>query len=219
MLCDAAFWEPAALPGSHVASYGDADSIDAMAERVLADAPERFLLAGHSMGGRVAQEIVRRAPQRVAKLALIGTDYRGPSGDEAPGRAALLEEARALGWDGFARRWAVENVAPHRAGDQMLISRIARMVARQSFATLAAQSLAGLGRRDYAELLPRIACPVLVVAGDSDRLRPVETHRDMARHVPDGRLAVLGGCGHMAALEQPQALAAVMGAWAGPGFF
>ena len=122
MLCDAAFWRSqidalADIRTVRVAHYGMADSIEAMADAVLRAAPPVFDLAGHSMGGRVAQQICRQSPGRVRRLALFATDFRGPSDTqarkaEAVQRDELLDAARHLGIAAWSVEWASEMVAP-----------------------------------------------------------------------------------------------------------
>jgi pimeloyl-ACP methyl ester carboxylesterase len=220
MLCDAEFWraQTDAFPDAIVWPFGLLDSFDAMAGDVLARAPERFALAGHSMGGRVALEICRRAPQRVTRLALLCTDYRGPKDDEERRsellqRRALLAEARAAGLEEFARGWALANVAPRNA-QSTLLSRIEKMASRRSLETLAAQTFAALNRRDQTQVLAALRCPTLVCAGEEDRLRPAAAHRDMAERIAASRLVVVEGAGHMAPMERPEAVTQAMREWA-----
>ncbi|MEJ1969421.1 MAG: alpha/beta fold hydrolase [Rhizomicrobium sp.] len=223
MLCDAASWaaQVAALADicePRVAAFGDADSIAAMADAALADAPDSFALAGHSMGGRVAQAVYRRAPQRVTKLALLATDFRGHAdaaarAAEAARRDGMLARVAAVGLAEFARFWARQVVSPSRLDDAPLLAAVADMMARHTPAQLAAQTLAGLTRPDFADLLPRIACPTLLVAGDEDTLRPVSVHREMAELIPRNSLTVLPHCGHMVAMENPDAVSAAMRHW------
>ena len=223
MLCDAASWEAQVAGLSdiarvRVAAYGAADSFEAMAEAVLATAPEHFALAGHSMGGRVAQEIYRRAPDRVTRLALIATDYRGHLSDaaraaEGARREAMLAKAAADGMEGFARDWVTQILPPCRLRDESLTGPVIAMMARQSPQVLAAQSLAGLMRRDNTALLGRISAPTLICAGEEDALRPVEVHRQMAQRIKGSRLVVIERAGHMVAMERPGAVTAALRAW------
>src|SRR5512135_389888 len=135
MLCDSTAWQAqvtalADLCEPRVASYGNADSVDAMADVALRGAPKEFVLAGHSMGGRVALAIYRRAPERVTKLALLATDYRGPADNEArlaesEQRDEVLARAESLGMAEFAKAWAREIVSPSRINDRALIDAIA----------------------------------------------------------------------------------------------
>jgi pimeloyl-ACP methyl ester carboxylesterase len=223
MLCDGAFWRAQMrdlgdIADCRVARYGLADDFDTMADIVLATAPQSFALAGHSMGGRVALEIVRRAPSRVRGLALIATDYRGHSSDEARAaeaarRDAILTKIAADGMDGFARFWTPQVVAPANMGNAALVEEVVAMMARQAPQAAAAQTLAGLMRRDQTAILPTIACPTLICAGWDDRLRPVSIHREMAALIPASRLAVIEGSAHMVAMERPEALTAEMRSW------
>lgn len=223
MLCDAASWEPqvkalADFCEPRVISFGDADSIDAMADIALAGAPDRFALAGHSMGGRVAQAIYRRVPQCVTKLALLATDFRGHADDaariaEAAKRDWMIARVAAVGLPEFARGWARQVVSPGRLDDAPLLAAVAEMMARHTPSQLAAQTWAGLTRPDFTDLLPSISCPTLIIAGDEDTLRPVAVHREMANLIPQSRLAVLPQCGHMITMERPQLAAAAMRRW------
>ena len=217
MLADAAFWHAqvealADICEPIVVDYGLSDRIEDMAEIVLEQAPPKFAVAGHSMGGRVAQEVVKRAPGRVAKLGLFCTDYRGPA-QKASDWEHLSELARSGGMRRAAKAWITHLIAPERLSDAGLVSQIVEMVARLSPEHLAAHIRAGRTRPDYSELLPAIACPTLVCAGEVDTLRPPEVHRDMAARIPRSSLVVVAGSGHMIAMECPQALNAAMRNW------
>ncbi len=125
----------------------------------------------------------------------------------------MLASVQRIGIDAWAADWAKEMVAPQRHGDTALLSAVTAMIARHSLEQLAAHTLAGLTRPDFSALLPSIACPTLVCAGSEDRLRTVETHRGMAALIPHARLVVLEHCGHMVAMERPQAVTAALRAW------
>jgi pimeloyl-ACP methyl ester carboxylesterase len=223
MLCDARFWQ-AQLEGladicePHVISYGLADSIGAMAAATLAIGPARFAVAGHSMGGRVALEVYRRAPERVIRLALLCTDYRAPANEEAKQAEAAerdewLKIAQSRGMRAFAEHWLPQIVASGHLRDAALVHEIVAMMGRHSIEALAAQARAGLMRPDYTDLLPRIACPALICAGTLDTFRPVGPHREMAALIPDSKFAVIEGSGHMVAMEQPDAVTSVLRDW------
>jgi pimeloyl-ACP methyl ester carboxylesterase len=191
-----------------------------MAGRVLDDAPDSFALAGHSMGGRVALEIVRRAPERVERLALLCTDYRGHASEESRRQEALERErllamARDEGMRTLARFWFAGLVAPARTSDTALMAALETMGARHTPRQLAAEINAGLTRGDYADLLPTIACPTLVCAGAEDRLRPAERHVEMAAEIPRATLVLISGSGHMAPMENPAAVSAALRRWLG----
>jgi pimeloyl-ACP methyl ester carboxylesterase len=223
MLCDGASWKAqveglADICNPRVVSYGLADSVGAMAEVVLAGAPEMFALAGHSMGGRVALEVYRRAPQRVARLALLCTDYRGHVSEEARNQEfangeGLKALARSEGMDAVARRITGIALPPDRNTDEPLVAAVTAMIARFTPAHLAAHLHAGLTRPDFTDLLPSIGCPTLICAGEKDVMRPVQVHRDMAAKIPFSRLMIIQGGGHMIAMEYPQQVTAAMRSW------
>jgi pimeloyl-ACP methyl ester carboxylesterase len=217
MLADGAFWRAQVHALSDICEpvvidYGLADSIEAMADIVLAQAPPRFALAGHSMGGRVAQEVVRRAPERVIRLGLFGTDFHGPSQNAAEWNS-LVEAARTGGMERAAQALLPRLVAPERLTDKKLVAGVVAMIVRQSTEHLAAQLRAGHTRPDYSALLPNIACPTLICAGDRDAIRSVAVHEEMARRIPVSRLVVIRACGHMIAMERPDELTAAMRVW------
>lgn len=223
LVCDAAVWQPqcaalAALAHCQVVDYGARSSLRAMAERVLATAPaQQFALAGHSMGGRVAFEVMRLAPQRVTRLALLDTSYHplpeGPAGaDEKAGRLALLKRARAEGMRAMGRQWATPMVHASRV-DTPLFETVLDMIARCTPDIFAAQIDALLERPDAAPLLAEIDCPTLLLCGREDGWCPVWRHEWMHAGIAGSRLVVLEDCGHMCTMEQPDAVARAMADW------
>jgi pimeloyl-ACP methyl ester carboxylesterase len=223
LLCDGAAWAPI-FPyverhaECRVADYASVTSLAAMAQRVLADAPSTFALAGHSMGGRVALEILRRAPERVSKLALLDTGFQpraeGSAGDEEQSRRfALLALARAQGMRAMAREWVRPMVHPDRLDDAPLIDAVLDMFERRTPAEFAAQIQALLARPDATALLRSIACPTLVLCGRDDGWSTLRQHEEMAALIPGATLAVIDGCGHMAPMERPSDVGTVMAGW------
>jgi pimeloyl-ACP methyl ester carboxylesterase len=223
LLCDRALWAPI-LPqleagaACEVAEYSDARSLIAMAERTLAAAPATFALAGHSMGGRVALEIVRRAPERVERLALLSTGFRarppGAAGEEERARRlALLALAKENGMREMAREWVQPMVHPSRLADATLIDAILDMFERRTPAQLAAQIEALLARPDATALLPTITCATLVLCGRADGWATPSQHQEMATLIPGSQLTIVEDCGHMAPMERPDAVAAALLAW------
>ncbi|CAG0952444.1 2-hydroxy-6-oxononadienedioate/2-hydroxy-6-oxononatrienedioate hydrolase [Burkholderiales bacterium] len=223
LLCDHASWAPV-LPWlapharCHVPDYSSEASLGAMADRVIDEAPERFALAGHSMGGRVALEVLRRAPGRVLRLALLDTGYRsrpdGSAGDDERGRRlALLALARERGMRAMGREWMRAMVHPARLADTALVEAILDMIGRQTPERFAAQVDALLARPDVSALLRSIRVPTLVACGRDDAWSPLAQHEEIAALVPGSRLAVFDDCGHMAPMEQPRAVADALVAW------
>ena len=227
LLCDAAVWKDQvlALQGRvdcHVPDYGWCDGIAAMAEQVLASAPaQRFSLAGHSMGGRVALEVLRLAPKRVERLALLDTGYQaladGDAGErEKDGRMALLERARTGGMRAMGRDWARGMVHVSRLGS-VLFEDILDMIERRTPAIFEAQIHALLHRPDATALLGRIAVPTLVLCGRDDQWSPLARHEQMAALMPRAQLKIVEDSGHMTTMEQPEAVSDALAEWlAGP---
>ena len=220
LLCDEVVWEAqaAALARDHdvriVSFLRGEDTLAAMAERVLEGAPASFALAGHSMGGRVALEVVRRAPGRVERLALLDTGYEGPAPGEAEKRAVLVEQARREGIDAIAAAWGLPMLAPARRSDPLLTRAVFEMVGRMSPAIYAAQTRALLSRPDAGDVLRALACPTLILCGMQDGWSPPERHRRMAELLPrPPLLRLVDDCGHMAMMEQPDAVLDAMRAW------
>ncbi len=201
-----------------IPDYGLLDSLGAMAEKVLREAPPRFALAGHSMGGRVALEILRRAPERVAALALLDTGVAplaaGEAGErEAAGRHELLALAREQGMAAMAARWVQGMVWAPRLSDTALVQGVVDMFARRSADMFAAQIRALLARPDAGSLLAGIRCPTLVMCGEQDSWAPAARHREMAEKIPGARLVLVPECGHMCTLERPEQVTHALHEW------
>jgi len=221
--CDAAVWAPqvAALQSEAqcvIPAWGLRDSLTAMAEQVLQEAPsERFNLAGHSMGGRVALEVMRLAPQRVERLALLDTGTQalasGEVGEkERAGRMALLELARAQGMRAMGRQWARGMVHPDRI-DTPVFEAVLDMLERGSVAQFEAQIKALLDRRDATPLLGGVTCPTLVLTGRQDSWSTPAQHQAMAAELPQAELRIVEDCGHMCTMEQPRQLSDALRQW------
>jgi len=223
LVCDATVWNHAqAALGERtrvlIPDYGLLDSLPAMAEKVLREAPPRFALAGHSMGGRIALEVLRRAPDRLAAIALLDTGVAplaaGEAGQrEAAGRHELLAIAREHGMAAMATKWVQGMIWPPRLGEAPLIASVVDMMARNSADVFAAQIRALLARPDAAPLLSSIRCPTLVLAGEDDSWAPASRHRDMAAQIPEARLSIVPQCGHMSTLERPEEVTAALLDW------
>ena len=223
LTCDAEVWQEqvTALGSSchiQVAEHGLADTLGAMAERILVDAPPRFALAGHSMGGRVALEVMMRAPERVERLALLDTDFEGLAPGEAGererlNRFRLVDIARRQGMNAMAREWAWGMVHTDHRDDEGLMEQIHRMVARAPLAQFEAQIRALLRRPGHADVLPGIRVPTLVLCGHEDSWCALERHEDMAARIPGSVLVDVPHCGHMCTMEQPEIVSAALQAW------
>jgi pimeloyl-ACP methyl ester carboxylesterase len=224
LMCDTTAWQPV-LPGlSHVATcqvvdHGTADSLTQMAEQLLAHAPERFAMAGHSMGGRVALEVMRMAPERVTHLGLFDTGHLpkpvGEAGDEeVRKRMALLAIARAHGVRAMATEWVKGMVAPHRLSDAPLLQDILDMFERKSADLFEKQLRALIARPDATPVLQQLQLPTLVLCGALDAWSPPSQHQALADLMPaHPHVVSIPNCGHMAMQEQPEAVVQAMQHW------
>ena len=190
---------------------GRDDSLAAMADRVLAQAPEECVLLGFSMGGFVAQAIALKAPQRVRGLALLNTSSRPQSAQESAATLAQIALAEGRPFKGLTSRALASALHPTRAADSVLLQRLQAM-ALDNGKEVFLRQLATLRDGSYADL-QEVTCPVLIVASDADRLRSVEESAEMARRIPAARFEIVADCGHMTPLEKPQELFRIINDW------
>jgi len=215
-MLDADLWrdvEPALAqwgPIAHaVATEGD--TLAEMADHILKDAPQTFVLVGFSMGGYVAREILRQAPERVEALILIATSARGDSDVQAKRKQALANQPDGISFRGLSTAAVASSLHPVNAGRTDLVTRIQDMGHRLGGAVFRRQSL--LDRHDARHELGAINCPTLIIAGDEDRLRSREEAQELHEGIVNSAFAVIEKTGHMVPLEAPEALAAVMNEW------
>jgi pimeloyl-ACP methyl ester carboxylesterase len=201
------------LAAPMVADLTGADSIARMAEQTLSGAPARFALCGLSMGGYVALEIMRRAPERVLRLALLDTQARPDPEERRARRQEQIAAAEGGRFDEVVEQLAQLFIHPERHADAALTGTIRAMAAKVGVAGFRRQQTAIMGRPDSRPSLAAIACPTLVLCGRQDVLTPVELHEEMAAAIPDATLVILPRCGHLAPLEQPAAVSAQLRIW------
>lgn len=184
-----------------------------IATSILATAPPKFALGGISMGGYLAFEILRRAPERVLALALLDTSARPDAPEQAAARRALVARARDGQLDVVASE-AIDNmVHPARKGDPTLHAIQARMARAVGVEGFARQEEAILGRPDSRSDLGKISVRTLVLVGEDDPLTPKERAKEIADAVPNARLVVVPHCGHASTLEQPDAVSGALVEW------
>jgi pimeloyl-ACP methyl ester carboxylesterase len=221
LLCDELVWhhQVAAFEASHrvvVPMLDELDSIPAMAARLLADAPASFALAGHSLGGRIALEVLRQAPARVAALALLDTGVHPCSPDEPQRRQVLLDLAAAQGMRAVAKAWLPPMVHPAGRVNQSFMQPLEAMVERRTPASFLNQIKALIERPDATSVLASIRCPTVVICGREDEWSPLAQHVAIAAGIAGARLAVIEDAGHMAPYERPESVTAELRRWLDP---
>ncbi len=218
LLCDELIWSEVAdrLRGSadvRIVAFPGISSIGAMAGHVLAIAPARFALAGHSMGGRVALEVIRRAPDRVTGLALLNTGVHPLRDGEPQSRGELVRIARERGMSAVAAEWLPPMMGAPQSRVAALTPRLTAMVERNTAEGFAAQIRALIERPDALAVLPTIDVPTLLLSGLADTWSPLAQHREMQLLVPHATLVGIENAGHMAPIEQPEAVAHALREW------
>ncbi|KAB2919766.1 MAG: alpha/beta fold hydrolase [Hyphomicrobiaceae bacterium] len=221
LLCTAALWAPqmaalADIADMTVPDHTRHDSMAAIAGSILEAAPERFALAGLSMGGYIAFEIVRRAPERVMRLALLDTGARPDTPERKELRLRRNELARREGAGAVQDELMPALIHKDRLADKALTGMIRQMAVDTGAEAMARQHAAIMGRPDNRPLLPRIECPTLVVVGREDALTPIELAQEMVAGIPGARLEIIPDCGHLSTLERPEAVNRVLRVWLTP---
>jgi pimeloyl-ACP methyl ester carboxylesterase len=218
MMCDARLWSPQidALSGRralHLAPIADHDSMETLAAHILANAPLRFALAGLSMGGIVAMEMLRQAPARIARLALLDTNPRAEIEEIRAGREPQIAKALDGRLDSVMRDEMKPNYladGPDRTAILDLCMEMALALGPEVFAR---QSRALAARSDQQATLAAYRGPTLILMGEEDRLCPRDRHELMHDLIPGSRLAIIPGAGHLPTLEQPEKTNAELIRW------
>lgn len=218
LLCDAALWRHQVETLADIAevTVGDLtrhDSIPAMAEQVLAEAPGSFALAGLSMGGYVAQEIMRQAPDRVERLALFDTNARADTAAQVATRKDLIRISQTGKFKGVTPRLLPNLVHPDHLKVPAIAGVVMEMAERVGQEAFTRQQTAILNRKDGRQDLEGIRVPTLICCGRQDAITPVALHEEMHAHIFGSRLVVVEHAGHLTPLEQPNAASAVMRYW------
>lgn len=198
-----------------VANHIRDDSMAAIARRILSEAPPRFALAGHSMGGYIAFEIMRQAPERVAKLALINTCARPDTPEATARRRGLMERARRGELRAIREESFPELVHPSRRDDADILKLVHAQDEDVGVEGYLRQQTAIIARVDSRSTLSAITCPTLVLTGDADNTIPNALSKEMAEGIPGARLVILDRCGHLPQPEQPEATMRALSEWLG----
>ncbi|MEO0031942.1 MAG: hypothetical protein RIS94_1700 [Pseudomonadota bacterium] len=217
-LCDARVWQHQMrdLAGiAHVVcpSLHGHDSLESMADAVLGDAPDSFALCGFSMGGRVALEIMRRAPGRISRLALVDASVHPVAEGEAVRRQPQIDMARDQGMVALARWWNPKIVHPSRTGDAALMGLLEDMACTFTADDYAEEVHALLNRPDPRDVLPTVKVPTLVLAGSEDPLSTRDRNEAIAAAIGGAQLLLVEGAAHFPMLEQPGVVTAALREW------
>lgn len=218
LLCSAALWAPqvaalADIADITIADHTRHDTMAGIAGSILDAAPERFALAGLSMGGYISYEIVRQAPRRVTKLALLDTGSRADTPERSEGRRNLIALAEREGAREAQRQLMRVLIHTARLADAPLVQAVEQMAEDIGLEAFKRQQAALMGRPDSRPFLPSITCPTLVLVGREDALTPVTMSQEIATGIPGAKLEVVPDCGHLSTMERPEAVNRALRAW------
>jgi pimeloyl-ACP methyl ester carboxylesterase len=221
LMCDKAVWEHQNLLLSAQSSvlevrqpsFRGCNSLEAMAARVLSDAPAKFSVAGHSMGGRVVWELLAMAPERVDKVAVLDSGCRGVQAGEAEKRNHLLSLAKKKGLDEVGKLWIGPMLHPKRRTDSKIIDNISAMLLRNTPEEYEGQIQALLNRQDRQDLVRQLQQTVWYLVGDEDGWSSPDQHREMYSITPKAQLHIIPNAGHMSTMEQPEAVSDLLVKW------
>ncbi|MFE7084185.1 alpha/beta fold hydrolase [Priestia megaterium] len=215
-LCDNTMWEFQLNKLKRIADCKiislQQDSIEKMAKDVLEQAPDRFALAGFSMGGNVAIEVVKQAPKRVLKLALLDINPNPPRPEQIEGWKTFIGMAREGEFASITPHYLLPNMVSPNAEDQ-ISSTIIKMAEHIGKDTMIKQMTALINRPDGRKTLQGVECPTLLLTGEEDVLCTTDTHKEMNKHLSHSELVIIKNSGHMTTLEQPEAVYSALHNW------
>ena len=218
LLCDKDVWhhQVAALTeiaDCTIADVGTHDSVEDIARSVLTNAPHRFALAGISMGGYIALEMIRQAPERVTRLALLDTQPHRDTLEQSNRRQEFIETAQQGGFDRVVDGFPPLLFHPSRLADESMVGAFTAMAHRVGCGTFLRQQTAIITRPDSVPTLKDIACPTLVICGKDDLITPPDNSELMASLIPEARLVLIDQCGHMSTVEVPELINGLLKDW------
>jgi pimeloyl-ACP methyl ester carboxylesterase len=219
LVCDDALWRHQVKDLSDIAEVVVTDkhtrysTIKEIAEAIVSEAPDRFALAGLSMGGFIALEIVRSFPDRVQRLAILDSNARADTPEKTESRYQMIEQVKQGRFGDVASSLLPLFVHPDRLEDRNLVDEITGMVQHVGADNYIRQQHAIISRRDHVSYLSEIKCPTCVICGKQDILTRPELSEEIAEGVPDAKLHVIDNCGHLTTMERPAAVNAVLRQW------
>jgi pimeloyl-ACP methyl ester carboxylesterase len=218
LLCSPALWGPQLRALGDIAEIAVADhtrhdSMHGIAASILAAAPPRFALAGLSMGGYIAYEVIRQAPDRVTRLALLDTGSRADAPERREGRLRLIALAEREGAASAQRELLPVLIHTARLADKPLVETVLQMAVDTGVEAFKRQQAAIMTRPDNRPLLATIRCPTLVLVGREDALTPPALAQEIADGIPGAALEIIPDCGHLSTLERPEAVNRALRAW------
>ena len=196
-----------------VADHRRDSDIKAIASRILKDAPSRFALAGLSFGGYIAFEMMRQAPARIAKLALLDTSARADTPEQTAGRKTQIAMAQTGRYGEIADLSIPRYLHRDRQSDPAMTGIVRQMIDETGAEAFVRQLQAIMSRPDSRPLLASIRCPTLVLVGDADIATPPELNKEIADAVPGAKFVMVPDCAHLSTIEQPDAVNAALADW------
>jgi len=196
-----------------VADHRRDDDMMAIAARILADAPPRFALAGLSMGGYIAFAMMRQAPERIAKLALLDTSARPDTTEQSAGRNTQIVMAQGGRYGEIPDLSIPRYLNAKHQRDERLTTIVRQMIAETGPEAFVRQLNAIMSRPDSRPALASIKCPTLVLVGADDAATPPELNKEIAAGIPGAKLTIIPDSGHLTTLEQPDAVNAALSEW------
>jgi pimeloyl-ACP methyl ester carboxylesterase len=213
LLCDQTVWQPLLDRldgGAFVAMAPEQDTLTGMAQEILASHDGQLIVLGHSMGARIAMEMVRLKPERITRLGLFDTGIHPLKEGETAKRAEIVKFAFDNGMKALADRWLPGMIHPMHQQNPLLMQSLEDMVLRMNPDLHARQINALVNRPDAREYLKEITCPVLLLVGRQDQWSPISQHQAMLEHLPNAYLEIVDDAGHFSLVEQPETASKVI---------
>jgi len=196
-----------------IADHRRDDSMEAIAKRILADAPPSFALAGLSMGGYIAFAMMRLAPERIVRLALLDTSARADTPEQVTIRKMQIAMAKEGRYAEISDLAMPRYIHADRQDDEPLKAIVRQMAQETGAEAFVRQMTAIMTRPDSRPLLASIKCPMLMLVGDGDAATPPELACEIVGGITGAKLAVIANCGHLSTLERPEPVNAVLAEW------